>query len=105
VPAYRTLVATTLYTGMRLSELLGPVWNDVDFNRELINVRVQLSMAHVGSPARRVAPKTQAAVRQIPLTPQLAARLREAPPCVGPGAIGCFRRRTSLLRSTTAAPC
>ena len=77
LPAYRTLVATALYTGMRLSELLGLVWDDVDFSRGLVNVCAQLSMAHIGSPARRVAPKTRAAVRQIPLTPQLAAVLRE----------------------------
>ena len=77
LPAYRALVATALYTGMRLSELLGLVWDDVDFGRGLIHVRAQLSMAHIGSPARRVAPKTRAAVRQIPLTPQLAALLRE----------------------------
>lgn len=75
--AYRTLVATALYTGMRLSELLGLVWDDVDFNRGLVDVRAQLSMAHISSPARRVAPKTRAAVRQIPLTPQLAGLLRE----------------------------
>lgn len=77
LPAYRALVATALYTGMRLSELLGLVWDDVDFDRGLIHVRAQLSMAHIGSPARRVAPKTRAAVRQIPLTPQLATLLRE----------------------------
>jgi integrase len=77
LPAYRTLVATALYAGMRLSELLGLVWDDVDFSRELVNVRAQLSMAHIGSPGRRVAPKTRAGVRQIPLTPQLAAVRRE----------------------------
>ena len=40
-------------------------------------MRAQLSLAHHGSPARRVPPKTRAAVRQIPLTPQLAALLRD----------------------------
>jgi integrase len=62
---------------MRLSELLGLVWDDVDFGRACIHVRALLSMAHVDSPARRVAPKTEAAHRQIPLTPQLAGLLRE----------------------------
>ena len=32
---------------MRLSELLGLVWDDVDLNRGLIHVRAQLSMAHI----------------------------------------------------------
>jgi integrase len=77
LPTYRTLVATALYTGMRLSELLGMVWDDIDFGRACIRVRAQLSMAHTGSPARRVAPKTEAAHRQIPLTPQLAGLPRE----------------------------
>jgi integrase len=77
LPPYRTLVATALYTGMRLSELLGLIWEDIDLDRGQIHVRAQLSRAHVGSPAQRVAPKTRAAVRQIPLTPQLAGLLRE----------------------------
>ena len=76
LPAYRTLVAMAIYTGMRISELLGLVWEDVDVDRGCVYVRAQLSRAHLGAPARRVAPKTRAAVRQIPLTPQLAALLR-----------------------------
>jgi integrase len=76
-PSYRTLVATAVYTGMRLSELLGLVWDDVDLDRGCIHVRAQLSRANSSSPARRVAPKTRAAVRQIPLTPQLTRLLRE----------------------------
>jgi len=77
LPAYRVLVAAAIYTGMRLSELLGLTWDDVDFNRGVIHMRAQLSRSHIGSPARRVAPKTPAAVRQIPLTPQLAGLLRD----------------------------
>jgi integrase len=30
LPAYRPLIATALYTGMRLSEILGLVWDDID---------------------------------------------------------------------------
>ncbi len=77
LPAYRTLVATALYTGMRLSELLGLRWDDVDLDRGLIHVRAQLSRAHAGAPAQRVPPKTRAGHRQIPLAPQLTALLRE----------------------------
>ena len=40
-------------------------------------MRAQLSRSHIGAPARRVAPKTRAAVRQIPLTPQPAGLLRD----------------------------
>jgi integrase len=46
LPAYRDLVAVAIYTGMRLSELLGLTWDDVDFDRCLIHVRAQLSRSH-----------------------------------------------------------
>jgi integrase len=75
LPRYRPLLATALYTGMRLSELLALTWADVDFQDRLVRVRAQLSRARRGAPARRVAPKTRAAVRDIPLAPQLATLL------------------------------
>jgi integrase len=69
------LVITALYTGMRISELLGLAWQDVDLDEGVIHLRAQLSRAHRGMPSRRVAPKTRAAIREIPLAPQLAAVL------------------------------
>jgi integrase len=74
--AYRPLVATALFTGMRISELLGLIWEDIDLGSGIIRVRAQLSRAHRGVPAVRVAPKTHAAMREIPLVPQLAQLLR-----------------------------
>jgi integrase len=41
----------------------------------VVHVRVQLSRAHRGEPPRRVAPKTAASVRDIPLVTQLAGLL------------------------------
>ena len=75
-PRYRPLLATALYTGMRLSELTGLTWQDVDLAAGLLHVRHQLSRARIDKPARRVRLKTQAAVRDIPLPPQLAALLK-----------------------------
>lgn len=72
---YRALVATAIYTGLRTSELLGLVWGDVDLADGTIQVRAQLSRAHHERPVRRIAPKTRAAVRDIPLVPQLGAIL------------------------------
>ena len=69
------MVATVLYTGLRISEMLGLVWDDVDFAAGVIHVRAQLSRAHRGAPARRVATKTPASVRDIPLVPQLVRLL------------------------------
>jgi integrase len=77
LPRYRPLLATALYSGLRISELLGLVWDDIDFAAGGIQVRAQLSRAHRGVPARRVPPKTAAAIRDIPLVPQLAQLLRQ----------------------------
>jgi integrase len=74
-PRDRLMIATVLYTGLRISELLGLVWDDVDFAAGVIHVRAQLSRAHLGAPARRVAPKTPASVRDVPLVTQLARLL------------------------------
>jgi integrase len=71
----RLMLATVLYAGLRISELLGLVWDDVDLAAGVIHVRAQLSRAHRGAPARRVAPKTPASVRDVPLLPQLARLL------------------------------
>jgi integrase len=74
-PRDRLMLATVLYTGLRSSEMLGLVWDDVDFEAGVIHVRAQLSRAHRGAPARRVAPKTPASVRDVPLVAQLARLL------------------------------
>jgi integrase len=74
-PRDRLMIATVLYTGLRISEMLGLVWDDVDFAAGVIHVRAQLSRAHRGAPARRVAPKTPASVRNVPLVAQLARLL------------------------------
>jgi integrase len=82
-PAGRLQVETALFTGLRISELLGLTWADVDLAAGLIRIRSQLSRAHRDEPAQRVPPKTPASVREIPLLPQLADRLiahrRETP--------------------------
>jgi integrase len=77
LPAYRALIAAAVHTGMRHSELLGLIWEDIDLAGGSIHVRAQLSRAHRGRPAERVAPKTRSGMRQIPLSPQLAAVLSE----------------------------
>jgi integrase len=62
-PRDRLMVATVLYTGLRISEMLGLVWDDVDLSAGALHVRAQLSRAHRSDPARRVAPKNSASVR------------------------------------------
>ena len=55
--------------------MLGLVWDDIDFAAGVIHVRAQLSRAHRGAPAKRVAPKTPASVRDVPLVAQIARLL------------------------------
>src|SRR5947209_4211011 len=87
-PRDRLMIATALYTGLRISELLGLTWEDVDLDRGVIHVRAQLSRAHRDAPPRRVPTKTQASVRDLPLVSQLADLLanhrRRTPFAAGP---------------------
>ena len=76
-PRYRPLIATALYTGLRISELLGLIWGDIDLATVELHLRAQLSRAHRGVPAKRVPPKTRAAIRDVPLAPQLIGVLSE----------------------------
>jgi integrase len=74
---YKPVVSTLAYSGLRLSEALGLDWNEIDFEGGVIKVRHQLSRATREKPARRVPLKTDAAVREVVLLPQLAAVLKE----------------------------
>ena len=76
-PRYQPLLATAIATGMRFSEVLALSWADGDFTAGVIHVRYQLARGRRGLPPRRVAPKTRASVREIPLLPHLAAVLRQ----------------------------
>jgi integrase len=68
---YQALVATVAYTGVRISEALGLVWDDVDFDAGVVHVRKQL-----GRDGQRVRPKTDEAVRDVMLLGALAGVLR-----------------------------
>jgi integrase len=65
-PRNRLMLATVLYTGLRISEVLGLVWDDVDFAAGVIHVRAQLTR-----PPRRARPARGAenatSVRDVPL--------------------------------------
>jgi integrase len=74
---YRPLLLTGAYTGLRLSEVLGLAWDDVDFAAGVVHVRHQLARGRRGVPPHRILPKTRASIREVPLLPQLAAVLRE----------------------------
>jgi integrase len=67
---YSPLLRTALATGLRLGELLGLTWADVDLKLNELHVRRQWTRLREYAP-----PKTRAAVRRIPLTPDVAAAL------------------------------
>lgn len=75
-PTYRPLIATAVFTGMRLSEVLGLRWQDVDFEEGVIRVRHQLSVAKVDKPARVVPLKTPRAKRGIDMLSGLTEMLK-----------------------------
>lgn len=76
-PTSRPLIAMALYTGLRISELLGLIWSDIDLHEGTLRIHAQLSLASRARPARRVPPKTPAASREIPLPPALVRMLYE----------------------------
>ena len=71
-PAYRALLLTATFTGLRQGELLGLVWRDIDFAAGVIRVRKSLDRD-----GRRTEPKTAQAIRDVVLMPSLAQVLRE----------------------------
>jgi integrase len=76
--SYRVLLALFAFSGLRIAEALGLVWDDVDFDGGFIRVRAQLSRKR-----ERVIEKTAGSRREVILVPQLAKVLKEhrlAPP-------------------------
>lgn len=67
----RTLVFLIAVTGMRVSELLGLQWSDVDFERRLVHIRRTFYRGNFG------APKTHTSERVLPLSDGLLYALQE----------------------------
>lgn len=69
---YRPLIATAVFTGLRIGELLGLTWRDLDLDAGILRVRKQLDRS-----GERVEPKTAQAIRDVVLMPALGRILRE----------------------------
>jgi integrase len=86
---YRPVVTTLAYTGLRISEVLGLRWRDVDFVEGELYVGGQLSLGRGDRPARRVELlKTEASERYVPIFPAVErelARLRNLEEALGRG--------------------
>jgi len=72
LPQERALWATAMYSGLRLGELLGIEWADVDFERGLIHVRRSWDPQ-----AGAITPKSRAGMRVVPLAKVLRGHLLE----------------------------
>jgi integrase len=69
---YSLLLETAIRTGLRLGELLGLQWRDLDLKQGLLHVRRQWTRDGTYSE-----PKTAAAIRQVPLAPEMVKKLAE----------------------------
>ena len=67
---YTPLLRTALFTGLRLGELLGLQWQDVDLREGVLHVRRQFTRLGEYAP-----PKTKAAIRRIPLSEEMTREL------------------------------
>lgn len=66
---FRALFVVLSMTGLRIGEVLGLKWRDVDFNRSTLHIRRSIWRG------REQSPKTEGSVRSKPLTPGLALAL------------------------------
>ena len=69
---YTLLLRTAIYSGLRLGELLGLQWQDIDFEGGTIHVVRQFSKTGELTP-----PKTKAGTRRVPIRAELIKALRE----------------------------
>jgi integrase len=68
---YSPLIRTAVHTGLRLGELLGLQWGDLELDEAVLHVRRQLSRTGELTP-----PKTAKALRRVPLSADMVAFLR-----------------------------
>jgi integrase len=67
---YAPLLRTALFTGLRLGELLGLTWSDIDLHGGVLYVRRQWTRMHEYAP-----PKSKAAIRRIQLSDEMTKYL------------------------------
>ncbi len=66
---YRTMILTGVHTGLRIGEILGLRWQDVDFGQRKLTVAQAIYRGTVGTP------KTKGSKRSVPLSERLLAAL------------------------------
>jgi integrase len=72
-------VLISLYSGLRIGEVCGLKWSDIDFDNKLINVRRTVQRVYLGKKQTKViisTPKTRKSVRKIPISKVLLDKLK-----------------------------
>jgi integrase len=70
-PTYQLIFELAAETGGRISETLGLIWREVDFEQQTISITRQIDRQ-----GQRVEPKTKRAVRTLEITPELCRKLK-----------------------------
>lgn len=82
---WQCAIATALFTGLRLGELLGLTLEDVDLPGRRLNIRATLTEVNSRTPRlKREEPKSRAGYRQVPIVEALAVRLEAHLAGLGP---------------------
>ena len=92
---WRPFIITAIFTGMRLSELRGLRWADIDLDAGVIHVRQRADQWGTMGP-----PKTRAGKRDIPLAPIVVNALRQWQPDAPKGEL-VFATRTGKPQPAT----
>lgn len=71
----RNLIVIALYTGMRIGEVTGVRWSDVDFEKQTLRVRVQLQRVESKLVLREL--KSNSSRRNLPLIEEALEALRD----------------------------
>ena len=69
---YTPLLRVAIFTGLRIGELLGLCWQDIDLKEAVIHVRLQWTRT-----GELASPKTPKAIRRVPIAPDLVKQLTE----------------------------
>ena len=84
-PTWQCAIATALFTGLRLGELLALSRDDIDLPARRLNVRANLTEVNSREPRLlREEPKSRAGLRQVPIVEALAGLLQAHLDQLGP---------------------
>ena len=96
-PAWRPFLLVAIRTGLRLGELLGLRWEDVDLAKRRLVVRQAIVRGEVTTPKSH-------RTREVPLAPSVVAALRELPSRFRGGLVFCHPGGAPLARGQTKWP-